>query len=95
MGMPLALNLSFGNNYGSHSGESLIEAYLDNVSNLGRTVICVGTGNEGNKAVHTSGTLRQGESQAASFQIGAYETGMNIQIWKQYVDQMDTFPSAS
>ena len=41
--MPLALNLSFGNNYGSHSGESLIEAYLDSVSDVGRNVICVGT----------------------------------------------------
>ena len=39
--MPLALNLSFGNNYGSHSGESLIEAYLDSVSDVGRNVICV------------------------------------------------------
>ena len=89
MGMPLALNLSFGNNYGSHSGESLIEAYLDNVSSLGRTVICVGTGNEGNKAVHTSGILAQGESQVVPLQIGGYETGMNLQIWKQYVDRMD------
>lgn len=89
MGMPLALNLSFGNNYGSHSGESLIELYLDSASILGRTVICVGTGNEGNKAIHTSGVLEQSESQSVQFQVGGYETGMNIQIWKQYVDRMD------
>ena len=89
MGMPLALNLSFGNNYGSHSGESLIELYLDSASILGRTVICVGTGNEGNKAIHTSGVLEQSESQSVPFQVGGYEAGMNIQIWKQYVDRMD------
>lgn len=88
MNMPLALNLSFGNNYGSHSGESLIEVYLDNAAAFGRTVICAGMGNEGNKAVHTSGILKQ-SSQAVPFSIADYETGMNLQIWKQYVDQMD------
>ena len=54
LGKPVALNLSFGNNYGSHSGESLLESYLDRAANLGRSVICVGTGNEGNGALHTS-----------------------------------------
>lgn len=87
--MPLALNLSFGNNYGSHSGESLIESYLDNAAGLGRSVICTGMGNEGNKAVHTSGELKQEVAQAAPFQISQYETGVNVQIWKQYVDLMD------
>lgn len=89
MGMPLALNLSFGNNYGSHSGESLIESYLDSASALGRTVVCVGMGNEGNKAIHASGILERGLSQVVPFQIGNYETGMNVQVWKQYVDKMD------
>ena len=56
LGKPLALNLSFGNNYGSHDGEALLELYLDTVATIGRNVICVGTGNEGNKAIHTSGT---------------------------------------
>ena len=66
LGKPVALNLSFGNNYGSHSGESLLESYLDGAANLGRSVICVGTGNEGNGALHTSGRLSQGENQEAS-----------------------------
>ena len=29
---PIAINLSFGNNYGSHQGTSLLETYLDQVS---------------------------------------------------------------
>ena len=44
--MPLAVNLSFGNAYGSHSGDSLIETYLDAASGVGRNVISVGTGND-------------------------------------------------
>ena len=87
--MPLALNLSFGNNYGSHSGESLIEVYIDSVSDLGRNVICVGTGNEGGEALHTSGLLQEGKETYVQLNVGEYETGVNVQLWKQYVDQAE------
>ena len=33
MGRPVAVNLSFGNNYGSHTGTSLLETYLSQVAN--------------------------------------------------------------
>lgn len=55
---PLVVNLSFGNNYGSHSGSSLLETYLNAVSNLGQNVICIGSGNEGNTGRHYAGVLR-------------------------------------
>lgn len=55
---PLVINLSFGNNYGSHSGESLLETYLNAVSNLGQHVICIGAGNEGDTGRHYAGNLR-------------------------------------
>lgn len=86
---PVALNLSFGNNYGSHSGESLIENYIDSVSNLGRNVISVGMGNEGNAALHTSGQLTVGESYEIALNVDAYEVSLNVQLWKQYVDEME------
>lgn len=89
LGKPVALNLSFGNNYGSHSGESLLESYLDGAANLGRSVICVGTGNEGNGALHTSGRLSQGENQEVALNVDAYEPTLNVQLWKQYVDEME------
>ncbi len=57
MQMPVAVNLSFGNTYGSHDGTSLLETFLDDISNYGKTVIVVGTGNEGVGAGHISGTL--------------------------------------
>lgn len=55
--MPIVINLSFGNTYGAHDGSSLLERFLDNASEMGRTVICVGTGNEGNSAGHLAGSL--------------------------------------
>ncbi len=33
---PVAVNISFGNTYGSHDGTSLLERYLNTVSNGGK-----------------------------------------------------------
>ncbi len=88
-GKPLAINLSFGNNYGSHSGSSLLETYLDDMANRGRVSIVVGSGNEGTSAGHTSGILTQGQESRIQIAVSNYESGMNLQIWKSYVDEVD------
>ena len=59
-GKPLVINLSFGNNYGSHSGPSLIETYLSDMANRWRSSLVIGSGNEGSSAVHTAGTVVMG-----------------------------------
>ena len=83
---PLALNLSYGNNYGSHTGTSLIETYLDTVANMGRTTICVGSGNEGNLARHAAVELMMGMNSLIEFVVAPGEYNLAIQIWKQYTD---------
>ena len=65
---PLVINLSFGNNYGSHSGDSLLETYLNAVSNLGQNVICIGAGNEGDTGRHYAGNLRPDRRSAGQMQ---------------------------
>ena len=75
LGMPLVINLSFGNTYGAHDGGSLLERFLDNAAEIGRTVICVGSGNEGNSAGHAAGNLLTGESGPGAGAIGAGGTG--------------------
>ena len=65
---PLVINLSFGNNYGSHSGQSLLETYLNAVSNLGQHVICIGAGNEGNTGRHYAGNLKSDRKSAGQTQ---------------------------
>ncbi|MDO4274572.1 MAG: S8 family peptidase [Eubacteriales bacterium] len=91
LGRPMVINLSFGNNYGSHRGDSLLETYLDNVSSVGRIVICTGTGNNGNQALHTGGRLAQGEMQEIELGVGTYEPTLNVQLWKSYEDGMDIY----
>lgn len=65
MKMPVVINLSFGNTYGAHDGTSLLERFLDNASEVGRTVICVGAGNEGSNGGHVSGNLLQEPDQGS------------------------------
>lgn len=87
--MPMAVNMSFGNNYGSHSGTALLESYINDMANYWKTVISVGTGNEGVAKGHTSGILVEGQQQEIELGVGAYETTLNLQVWKSYVDQYD------
>ena len=89
MGKPIAINISFGNNYGSHQGDSLLETYISNVVNVGRSVICVGSGNNGNDRIHTAGQLRQGQTETIEMSIGTYETTLNLQLWKAYADEIE------
>lgn len=87
--MPVAVNISFGNTYGSHTGTSLLETYISDVSNLWKSVICVGSGNEGAAGGHTSGRLTDGEIQNVEFVVASYEPTLSLQIWKNYVDVFD------
>jgi subtilisin family serine protease len=86
---PIAINLSFGNTYGSHDGTSLLETYMDGIANMGRNCICVGTGNEGTSGGHTSGVLTENQEREVELAVAPYETSFSIQIWKSYVDQVD------
>ncbi len=105
--MPVAINLSFGNTYGVHNGTSLLERFLDNISEIGRNVICVGSGNEGASGGHVGGSVAvtgRGENTLTNIVdridnavtdnvtrieliIGNYETGINVQLWKEYTDR--------
>lgn len=87
MNMPIAINISFGNTYGSHDGTSILERFMDNVSEIGRNVICVGSGNEGTTFGHAGGFLVQGERTIQQISIGEYERSLSIQLWKNYVDK--------
>lgn len=138
--MPVAVNLSFGNAYGSHRGTSLLETYLSMMSDQWKNVIVVGMGNEGNSGGHfagrlpgdrTSGDILSGVSggtmagsisgapagsipgsapagsisgiapaggipgsvsgsampQVIEFSVSEFERTLNLQLWKNYVDE--------
>ena len=87
--LPTAVNLSFGNTYGSHDGTSLLETYIDSISNFGRTVLAAGTGNEGAGGGHTSGRLVMGRTENVELSVAPFETGFSVQLWKSYADEFE------
>ena len=89
--MPMSVNISFGNTYGSHSGTALLESYINDISNYWKTSISIGTGNEGAARGHTSGILRAGQRQAIELGVGDYQTALSLQIWKNYTDIFDIY----
>ncbi len=97
LGMPLVINISFGNTYGSHDGTSLLETFLNDISNYGRTTVVVGSGNEGAAAGHVSGVLQNPSPQQAGvgrevdveLSVAPFESNLSVQLWKNYTDQFE------
>lgn len=85
---PVAINISFGNTYGSHDGTSLLSTYIDYIADRNRTVIAIGTGNEGDSGGHTGGYLTD-TNENVELEISRYEKSLAVQIWKDYVDEFD------
>ena len=84
--MPVSVNISFGNTYGAHNGTSLPERFLDAAAQIGRTLISVGTGNEGAEAGHTSGFVREGEETSVPLGVQERQGAFSLQIWTDYTD---------
>lgn len=84
---PVAVNISFGNTYGSHDGTSLLETFMNEASNYSRNVIVTGTGNEGASAGHTAGQLTMGKTENIELSVAPFQTSFSVQLWKSYADQ--------
>lgn len=85
MNMPIAINLSFGSNSGSHSGTSLLETYLDFIAENYRCSIVAGSGNDGTGYSHAGGFSYPA---SAEFTVGQYEPSLSIYFWKKYWDEI-------
>ena len=86
---PVAINISFGNTYGSHDGTSLVERFLNDMSNIWKNVICIGSGNEGASAGHAAGRVTDDEATVQELAVQEREPSLSVQVWKSYVDEMD------
>ncbi len=86
---PIAINVSFGNSYGSHTGRSLLESFINDSATLWKNNIIIGTGNEGATGNHAQGVLTMGTTTVVELAVSNYEFSLNLQIWKNYFDHFD------
>lgn len=71
LGLPCVINMSLGQNGGSHDGESIVERAVDRMlEDPGRVFVCAG-GNEHIWRTHASGEIATGESHTLHWRIGA------------------------
>ena len=63
-----------------------METFISDISGYGKTTIVVGTGNEGASGGHTSGQAVPEIEEEIEFLIAPYETGLGLQLWKNYAD---------
>ncbi|MGN0383810.1 MAG: S8 family peptidase [Eubacterium sp.] len=89
--MPVSVNISIGSTYGSHDGTSLLSTYINSVSDNTKAVIVIGSGNEGATAGHYEGNLRTGRNETVEIAVSDFESSLNIQLWKNYVDIFDVY----
>lgn len=88
LGRPVAVNISIGDTYGAHDGTSLLERFIDAACEKGRNVICIGSGNEAVAQGHRRVNLAVSESERVELSVAFPETGINVQIWKNYADRI-------
>ena len=88
LNIPMAINISFGNTYGSHDGTTLLETFIDSAVNNGKVVMAIGSGNEGAAAGHAGGVVSDGERVDVEFGVGDFQGAFSIQLWKSYSDDI-------
>ena len=86
-GKPVVINMSFGNNQGSHDGTDLLSTYLNAASDVWKNVIVCGSGNEAGNGIHASSMLSGRKAESVELAVGEYESGFNLQLWKNYSDE--------
>lgn len=89
--MPVAINISYGTNEGSHRGQSLFEEYIDDMTIFWKNNIVVAAGNNAIKGSHKRIKLENKETQKVEFVIGENEKIININIWPSYVDTFSVY----
>lgn len=82
LGRPIAINVSYGNNYGSHDGNELICQFMDEVAKSWKVNIICATGNEGGAGIHAHINLLSAgiDTNAPGYTGGIYGMNRNVPI---------------
>ena len=83
---PVAVNMSFGMNNGSHKGNSLFEEYISAMTSEWKNVIVIPTGNEGGAGHHFNGTVKSNQTKTVEFFTAAGIERFYLSLWKNFAD---------
>ncbi len=83
---PLVINISFSTNDGAHDGQSLLEQYINTISTLQRVTIAIAAGNEGDKAHHVGGEVKN--EQRININIANEERAIVFQLYRSFLKNL-------
>ncbi|MDR1773649.1 MAG: S8 family serine peptidase, partial [Clostridioides sp.] len=84
--MPVAINISYGTNEGSHKGGSLFEEYINDMCLYWKNNIVVAAGNNADKGGHTRVILSKDLDTEVEFSVGDDKV-LNLNIWPDFIDE--------
>ncbi|MPQ44741.1 S8 family peptidase [Clostridium tarantellae] len=80
--MPLVIYLPLGTNWGGHDGRSILERYINFISDKKGDVVVTSTGNEGISQTHTSGFLKNiYDFETIELNIGQGQESIAMEIY--------------
>ncbi|PHV72317.1 peptidase S8 [Sporanaerobium hydrogeniformans] len=88
LSQPLVILLGIATNIGGHDGAVLIEQYIAEMSLTWPCNFVVGTGNQGDKGGHASGSIKTGEEKIIQLLIDKPKPSYQMGIWKEFIDEM-------
>jgi len=89
LGLPYVVNMSLGRQIGPHDGTTLEERTIDNLVGSGKPgkAVVVAAGNEGDKPIHTGGSLSQGGSVSLQVNVPSGGGYFIADIWYKGSDE--------
>jgi len=84
---PMVVYLPLGSNFGGRDGESILERYIDNLTQRRNFLVATNTGNQGNGRTHTSGTINStGDTKDILINISESQGALNVSIFTRRPD---------
>ncbi len=86
---PYIVCIGMGSSQGNHDGHNATENYLNNLSTVPRTGICIAAGNEGNTRRHYHGnfTLKENTNKI-ELRIGEMDKNFSMEIWQNATNRL-------
>ncbi len=88
LNMPISIGLCLGSNFGTHSGDTIFEKYISDLSLRRGISVCVATGNEADKKTHLERTLSNNRREYFSINVCGREKDLTLSI---YTDNVKNF----
>ena len=79
---PLSLIIGVGTSQGAHDEKGALSSYLTTLANMSGMAVTIAGGNEGNRSLHYSGTVKSPENMdTIELNVATNSSGFTIELW--------------